>query len=348
MQRPQAFPHKRADSSPMRRFWGGIECQEPLGCHPHLGIISAGSGLSWRCSSPTLQCRAQDAVGWQAWAPSSCRERREAGRWWSSDLRCEAGGACVPEHVLEDAVTLVLRTGLKGHLSSHELPAVCPMLCSQASASCCLSVIPPEDQTCHFSGLCAAQRWWGEVGHGGAGGQEQHLRPEVPSTLTAASFPAFWERGRMRARDCLSHMAWGAGMANVLVGSQKHSWVPPSLCLQEQWKNWGKSHPFPSEITVSSPFHCSELDPGHINHIVHDRHNSEALLVANLGTRKIKGVLLTPLARYRLSLYCEKPNTNLFLMAGKLILSFGFKGLWKRLQAVGDFRKRRCSLPSYW
>lgn len=86
------------------------------------------------------------------------RNVEKLGRWWSSGLRCEAGGACVPEHVLEDAVTLVLRTGLKGHLSSHELPAVCPMLCSQASASCCLSVIPPEDQTCRFSGLCAAQR----------------------------------------------------------------------------------------------------------------------------------------------------------------------------------------------
>lgn len=37
--------HKRANNSPMRRFWGSAECQEPLGCHPHLGIISMGSGL---------------------------------------------------------------------------------------------------------------------------------------------------------------------------------------------------------------------------------------------------------------------------------------------------------------
>ena len=81
-------------------------------------------------------------------------------------------------------------------------------------------------------------------------------------------------------------------------------------------------------MTGSSPSHCSELDPGHINHIIaHDRCNSEALLVANLGTAKVKGVPLTPLARCSLSLYCEKPNANLFLMAGKLTLNFGFKGL---------------------
>lgn len=39
---------------------------------------------------------------------------------------------------------------------------------------------------------------------------------------------------------------------------------------------------------------------------------------------------------------------NLFVVAGKLIRDFVSKGLWKRLQAVGDFRKGRRSVPSYW
>lgn len=129
----------------------------------------------------------------------------------------------MPERILEDAVTLVLRTELKGHLSSQELPAVCHMLCSQASASCCLSVISPGDQTCLFLGLGAAQRRWGEVGHRRAGGQEQHLGQEVPSMLGTASFPASWQRGGMQAKDWLSHVAWGARVANALVWPQKQS-----------------------------------------------------------------------------------------------------------------------------
>lgn len=77
----------------------------------------------------------------------------------------------------------------------------------------------------------------------------------------------------------------------------------------------------------SSTSHCSELNLGHINHVAHDRDTAGILLVADLCTAKVKGIPLTLLARCRLSLYCEKPYVNLSLMADKLILNFGFKGL---------------------
>lgn len=40
----------------------------------------------------------------------------------------------------------------------------------------------------------------------------------------------------------------------------------------------------------SSTSYCSELNPGHINHIVHDRHTAGILLVADLGIAKVKGM----------------------------------------------------------
>lgn len=71
----------------------------------------------------------------------------------------------------------------------------------------------------------------------------------------------------------------------------------------------------------SSPSHCSELDPGHINHITHDRHSSESLLVANLGAAKVKEIPLTTLARCWLSYMeinltqtCSLWLANLFLI----------------------------------
>lgn len=46
----------------------------------------------------------------------------------------------------------------------------------------------------------------------------------------------------------------------------------------------------------SSTSRCSELNPGHINHIAHDRHTAEILLVVDLDTAKVKGIPLTLLA----------------------------------------------------
>lgn len=89
----------------------------------------------------------------------------------------------------------------------------------------------------------------------------------------------------------------------------------------------GKSPPFSSEVMGSSASHCSELNPGHINHIAHKRHIARISLVADLGIAKVKRISLTLLARCRLSLYCEKLCKNLSLMADKLILNFGFKGV---------------------
>lgn len=55
--------------------------------------------------------------------------------------------------------------------------------------------------------------------------------------------------------------------------------------------------------------------------------NSETCMVANLGTVEVNGAPLMPVVRCRLSLYGEKPDTNLFVVAGKLILDFVSKGL---------------------
>lgn len=83
-------------------------------------------GLSHRqrCSCPAVQRRAWHADSWWSWATPACRGLEKLGSWWSGRLRWEAGGAWVPEHVLKDAITLVLRPELKGHHSSGT--ACCP------------------------------------------------------------------------------------------------------------------------------------------------------------------------------------------------------------------------------
>lgn len=68
-----------------------------------------------------------------------------------------------------------------------------------------------------------------------------------------------------------------------------------------------------------------------------------------LGHCKSKGDSFDPAGKVQIFLILwETLYEHLSLMADKLILNFGFKGLWKRLQAMGDFRKRTCTLPSYW
>lgn len=178
-----------------------------------------------------------------------------------------------------------------------------------------------------MTGRSGAQRRWGPGAAPGARGPV-HAGGCLMSHLLGVGRHAGW--GPIQPRCGGAWHGWHLGLAPEAILSPVRLW-PLSLCFQEQWKNWGKSPPFPSEMMGSSPSHCSELDRGHINHIASDRDNLEALLVANLGTAEVKGISLTPLARCRLSLYCEKPNANLFLMAGKLILNFDFKGLWKRL-----------------
>lgn len=83
---------------------------------------------------------------------------KKLGRGWSRVLRCEAWGVSVLEHIPGFVITLVLRRELKGHLSSHILPAVCHRLCSRFFSLCCLAVLPLGDQTCLSSVLLSAAR----------------------------------------------------------------------------------------------------------------------------------------------------------------------------------------------
>lgn len=116
------------------------------------------------------------------------------------------------------------------------------------------------------------------------------------------------------------------GWSSSEVGSDIHPSAARGYSSLRE-RTGGKSPPFSSEMMSSSTSHCSELSPGHINHTTHDRHTAGILLVADLGTAKVKGIPLTLLARCILSLYCETLSENLSLMADKLILNFGFKGL---------------------
>lgn len=72
------------------------------------------------------------------------------------------------ERVPKDVITLVLRTELRGHLSSHELPAI--------YTSCCLSVIRPRGSDLPLLGALlspvarsGAQMCWGQEQHQGPG-----------------------------------------------------------------------------------------------------------------------------------------------------------------------------------
>lgn len=82
-----------------------------------------------------LPCSPAQGIGcsWRASLSSSCLQgmRRSWGGGGAgvSDVSL---GVPVSEHVLEDAIALILRMELKGHLSSHERPVVCYTLCSRS------------------------------------------------------------------------------------------------------------------------------------------------------------------------------------------------------------------------
>lgn len=110
---------------------------------------------------------------------------KKLGRGWSRVLRCEAWGVSVLEHIPGFVITLVLRRELKGHLSSHILPAVCHRLCSRFFSLCCLAVLPLGDQTC-LSVLRAAQCCQSEGGsdiHPSAARRHSSLRERIGTNL---------------------------------------------------------------------------------------------------------------------------------------------------------------------
>lgn len=170
--------------------------------------------------------------------------------------------------------------------------------------------------------------------------------------MRAASFPSFWEWGGMQAGNWLSHLAgglaWLTSWSGLKSNPESQQAINSITLLPGAVKELGWISPFSFRNGRLQPF--SLLRAGPWSHKPHYTWQTQFRIFAGgkFGRCKSKGDSIDHTGKVLIILHGDKPNTNLFFMAGKLIFNFVFKGFWKRLQAVGDFRKRRCSLPSYW